>query len=147
MSAADGKGVVGAHGRQVYDDDLGRPRCTADAKGRLREGATAGSDAARCSNRPPAGATTCRFHGSRAPQTERARRLRLMDLQDPATARLARILANPATTDRDALRAIQLIYDRTGLIPGVAVDVATAKDRILDRLSALVHDGQDDDDG
>lgn len=135
MTARDGRGIFGAHDREVWDPDLGRPRCTANKRGTED----------RCSNRPPMGGTVCRFHGARAPQTEAARRIRLLDLQDPAIARHAKILANPNTNDRDALTAIKMVYDRTGMVPGVTVDVKETRRRILDRIADLALGAEDED--
>lgn len=144
MSAADGKGIVGAHGRTVWDDDLGHGRCTADAKNKLRDGAEPGSPEARCSNAPPKGATTCRFHGSRAPQVERARRLRLQELADPAIAQLARLLAS-AESETVKIRAVENVLDRTGYVRRTEIDVAEAKERLLERLLDRRDQGDDTD--
>lgn len=77
----------------------------------------------RCKAAPVHGATVCRAHGAAAPQVRKAAALRLIEMQDPAIAEHLRILRKPDTSDADRLKAIQMVYDRTGLKPGVDVSL------------------------
>ena len=138
MSVADGKGVLGAHDREVFDAEMGRRRCTANSKQASR----------RCKRRPAPGATTCAMHGAKAPQVQRSARLRLAELADPAIAQLARLLAS-AESETVKIRAVENILDRTGFPRRHEVDVQDAKERLLERLLARriegeIADGDDD---
>lgn len=86
-----------------------------------------------CQKPPIKGATVCRLHGGAAPQVKRAAKLRLMELQDPAIATLARVMA---TSDNEALRlrAAESILDRTGLIKGATVTVEDARTALIQKL-------------
>ena len=131
--------------RDVWDPDLERRRCVGDSKQRH----------ARCLNRPIPGGTVCRFHGGAAPQVVRSAKLRLAELVDPAIVNLARILAGdaaawqllePPTETRsgvwkqvgidhaDKIRAAEAILDRTGHPRRTELDVAGARERLIDRI-------------
>lgn len=131
--------------RDVWDPDLERRRCVGDSKQQGR----------RCLNRPIPGGTVCRFHGGAAPQVRRSAKLRLAELVDPAIVNLARILAaepatwtmlEPGTEHRapvykrvgvdhaDKIRAAEAILDRTGHPRRTELDVAGARERLIDRI-------------
>lgn len=133
MTTPDGRPTTGTHGRPVHDPEKGRPRCTADSKTKLKDGAERGTPEARCGLRPSPGATTCQWHGSKAPQTQKAAKLRLLELVDPAIVQLGRVLKS-AEKDSDKLRAVENIMDRAGFPRGAEVTVQDAKDAIMRRL-------------
>ncbi len=131
--------------REVWDPELERRRCVGDSKQRGE----------RCLNRPIPGGTVCRFHGGKAPQVVRSAKLRLAALVDPAIVNLAAVLeADPATwkllevgTDTrpgvwkrvgvdhaDKIRAAEAILDRTGHPRRTELDVAGARERLIERI-------------
>lgn len=83
-------------------DAQGRRLCLADTRG-----------GGAC--RAPAmdGQKRCRLHGGSSPQARKAARLRLADLQDPAIATLARLMAT-GSTEMIRFRAAEAILDRGG---------------------------------
>lgn len=83
-----------------------------DAQGRRMCGART-RDGGSC--RAPAmdGQRRCRGHGGASPQARKAARLRLADLQDPAIATLARLMAT-GSTEMIRFRAAEAILDRGG---------------------------------
>lgn len=133
--------MKGAHGRDVFDEDLDGPRCTADAKSRLREGAEPGTPAARCGKRAVAGAAVCGTHGGAAPQVKRSARQRLAAMVDPALEALADIVEGRVwdATPADRLRATKMILDRTGYPARTEVSLLDGVEEIesiLDDLGA-----------
>jgi hypothetical protein len=87
----------------------------------------------RCKAAAMKGQAICKYHGGRSPQAKRKAQLRLATLVDPAIGRLARILVNG--TDRDALRAIENVLDRTGFPRRTEVsDVNEARDLLVQYL-------------
>ena len=56
------------------------------------------------------------MHGGSAPQVIAAARHRLLIAADPCAARLVEIARSTKTEDRDAIRAICAVLDRTGLV-------------------------------
>ena len=152
-TTTDGRPIKGAHGRTVYDDELGRARCTADSKQAGR----------RCKSRPIPGGAVCRLHGGAAPQTVKSARRRLLELVDPSIVALAEILEGDtaewqcleegvAPTSESAgrpgvwkqvgyapevkLRAAEAILDRTGHPRRQELDLGDARGRLLERLRA-----------
>lgn len=138
--------TTGANGRKIFDDELGRRRCTATAR-----------SGDRCRNRPIVGGAVCRFHGGAAPQVRKSAHRRLMESVDPALAKLEALLDIPLAewrmlhpgTDNsgpvyrpvgishaDALRAIEAILDRTGYPRRQELDLGDARTRVLERLQA-----------
>ncbi|HEY9291109.1 MAG TPA: hypothetical protein VIP98_07510 [Microlunatus sp.] len=96
------------------------------------------------------GGVVCDRHGGRAPQVQRAARLRLAELVEPAIAVLARLLANPDVAPAVRLRAAVEILDRTGyqvratpLLDGQDAR-AVVKEQILQLLAARRVDAGDD---
>lgn len=67
------------------------------------------------------------MHGGSAPQVRKKAALRMLAMMDVALAQHQRILAKMDTTDGDRLKAIQLLYDRTGFGPGSKVEVEERK--------------------
>jgi hypothetical protein len=87
----------------------------------------------RCGGSAMQGQAVCMKHGGKNPNSVRAAQIRLATLVDPAIGRLARILVNG--TDRDALRAIENVLDRTGFPRKTEVsDVSEAKDMLAHYL-------------
>lgn len=111
------------------DDDL-----TFD--GVLRCRAKSSQSGERCKRAATPGTWVCATHGSRAPAVRAKAQLRLMELVNPATAKLARILAS-TQDDRVALKAVEMIFDRTGLHPKVGVDVDASRQLLVERLTKL----------
>jgi len=83
------------------------------------------------------GQRVCYRHGGASPQARHAARLRLLDLVDPAITILARILSNPETKDADALKAVEMILDRTGYSKGYQVTVDDARAMLAERLAGV----------
>ena len=132
--------------RDVWDDELGRRRCTANAK----------STGDRCRKRPIPGGRVCKTHGGGAPQVQRSARQRLLAAVDPAIGVLIDVVETEirVLTDQDGrpyevgpghadrIRAAEAILDRTGyprraelsMVDGVA------------ELEALLDELEDDDD-
>jgi hypothetical protein len=87
----------------------------------------------RCNRSALQGQAVCQKHGGKNPGSQRAAQIRLATLVDPAIGRLARILVNG--TDRDALRAIENVLDRTGFPRKTEVsDASEAKDMLAHYL-------------
>lgn len=123
----DARSLVGAHGRVVYCDELGYPRCTANSK----------QTGERCKNRVIAGAKTCRFHGTAGPQARAAATRRMLDLMDPLLVRLHQIATNPEAADRDVIRIWENVCDRFGWPRGVEVNADEVRTAIEQRLAEL----------
>jgi hypothetical protein len=93
---------------------------------------------APCGRTPLIGGVRCQFHGGASPVAEQARRERLLAMVDPALDRLLRMFesAPPCETcgrsdaDRDptVLKAIQLVLDRSGFHPTLAVQATRPDD-------------------
>jgi hypothetical protein len=56
----------------------------------------------------------CRLHGGAAPQTQRAAKLRLLELVDPAIATLAKEMINPKARPIERVKAAEAVLDRAG---------------------------------
>lgn len=157
-----GPPTYGLHGRAVYDDDKGHPRCTADAKSKLAAGATPHTPEARCGNRPIDGHWVCRNHGGSAEQTVRQAKLNLLDGVSPAISALVRplqelerragldLMYEGYLTDETLELARSLrkqsndVLDRMGYPRRTEIDLAGAKARVLDRLNSLDDDTDDE---
>lgn len=111
------------------DDDL-----TFD--GVLRCRATSSQSGQRCRRAATPGTWVCATHGASSPAVRQKAQMRLLELVQPATAKLARVLAT-TTDDRVALKAVEMIYDRTGLHAKVEVDDAASRQLLVDRLIRL----------
>lgn len=114
-------------------DLLGLPARRALGESRRQCTAT-NRDGVRCGRWAVLGAYVCASHGGGAPQVMHAAKRRLQALVDPAMEALLRALetAPPCSacgrsdSDRDpnVLKAAQLVLDRVGFHPTVALDVA-----------------------
>lgn len=133
-------GLVGAHGRPVWDSDLEQRRCTSDAKQHLAEGAEPGSPEARCRRYPIPGGTVCVKHGGGAPQVRQRAYINLLDLYAPANAQVARILLDPEAKHADKIRVWENVLDRIGIPRGVNI---TRDDVTAAILHALDQEGID----
>jgi hypothetical protein len=74
------------------------------------------------------GGFVCGYHGGKAPQTVAAAKRRLMGLVELATDVLARAM-ECGVPDPVAVRAAQLVLDRSGLHPTLAVRAESAPDQ------------------
>lgn len=74
---------------------------------------------------------------------QRRAKLRLLELVDPATAKLARILAT-TNDEKVALKTIEMIFDRTGMHARAGLDVEDSRALLVERLLEL--QPRDDDD-
>ena len=129
--------AIGRTGREAYG--LTKRQCTGVSK-------TTGE---RCGRAPIPGGTVCRLHGGNAPQVLRAARDRLLALVDPAMDALLRALqtgprcdaCGRSDADRDpvTLKAAQLVLDRAGFHPTLAVQ-AVAPVEIPEWTSRLTDD-------
>ena len=111
----------------VWDDEMGQRRCTAKAK-------TTGN---RCKRRPIAGGNVCAMHGGKAPQVQRAARLRLAELVDPAVVILGRAMAQ-SDTWAVRVRAAEAVLDRAGYPRRHEIDVDDAREHLTDRIRQLI---------
>jgi hypothetical protein len=146
------------------DDVLGRSggRDVLLGSGR-RCTATARHTGGRCGRAPIPGGLVCASHGGKAPGVAARAAQRLQSLVEPALARLnAYLESRPpcgacgrADLDRDptVLRAIQLVLDRTGFHPTLAVEPAAPErlgapyvdwltDQELVHLAGLIHEAK-----
>lgn len=92
-----------------------------------------------CGLPPIKGGFVCHLHGGNAPQVRRSAKERLLGLIDPAMHALLRALRSGepckvcgrSDADRDpaVIRAAQIVLDRTGFHPAVAVQVARTESR------------------
>jgi hypothetical protein len=115
--AISGSDYCGVHGGSIKiatatAGDL-QNRCTAHS---TRSGE-------QCKKAAIRGGTVCRTHGGGAAHVAKKARERLQELAEPAVVQLNRILSAQGTSDSDRLRAIQMVLDRTGLGPGLSVEV------------------------
>lgn len=110
-------------GRTFYGD-----RCHAHAR----------STGVQCGNPALPGAKVCKYHGGAAPQVQAKARLRLLELIDPATAVLARILADDKAKPADRLRAVENIYDRAGIPRRTEVDHSAAQALLIERIQEVL---------
>lgn len=117
MSSED---LLGQAAREALGET--RRQCTAISKGTGN----------RCKRPPIVGGFVCDHHGGKAPQTRAAAKRRMWSFVNPALDAVQRFLqAGPACPhcgrsdgDRDpaVLRAAQLVLDRTGFHPTLAVE-------------------------
>lgn len=87
------------------------------------------------------GGTVCPTHGGSAPQVQRGAKLRLLELVDPAIARLAREMDH-AEFSSDRQRAANSILDRAGIVRQNGVEADLARALLIDRLIAFMETGQ-----
>ena len=74
------------------------------------------------------GGTVCIMHGGSAPQVKTAARRRLLELIDPALARLSEALNLEAVTANEwavIMRAIKEVLDRTGIDTPKQIEIIT----------------------
>ena len=88
----------------------------------------------QCRNSAILGGTVCRTHGGSAPQVQRAAKLRLLELVDPAIATLARALTAQDSRWPDKIRAVENILDRAGHPRSTQVDIDDAREELLSKL-------------
>lgn len=98
-----------------HDDDLDDAAAAVVERGYRSCTATARTGR-RCQRRPIPGGTVCVLHGGKAPAVQAKARVRLATMVEPALGRLARILVTG--NDRDAIRAIENVLDRAGIVRG-----------------------------
>ncbi len=88
------------------------------------------------------GVRRCRGHGGKTPQAQKARRLQLLELQDAAIAKLARLMVS-GSSDAIQLRAAEAILDRGGNPRATRVDATVvthaqeSRDLLVERLRTL----------
>lgn len=124
------KNQVGAHSRLVWDDEKGYRRCTANAKG----------SGDRCKRAPIPGGTVCNMHGGGSPSARRKGQNNLMEMLDPANARIARIISNPNTKDTDLIRIWENLLDRLGYPRNMEIGVEDIRDQILNAVAEVDED-------
>lgn len=79
------------------------------------------------------GARVCRIHGGSSPQAQQRSKLRLQALVDPAIATLAKEMTT-AEKSRDRLSAANSVLDRAGYARVARVDLADAREMLVQRL-------------
>jgi hypothetical protein len=94
-----------------------------------------------CKGRAILGANVCRMHGGAAPQVKRSAQLRLLELIDPAIARLAHEM-DKAARSADRQRAANSILDRAGVVRSTTPDADLARALLIDRLRVFKITGQ-----
>lgn len=97
-------------------------------------------DGQQCGQPAMSGATVCRMHGGKAPQVQRAARLRLIDLIDPAIATLAREMTNQDARPGDRIKAAAEVLDRAGVPRNVEVSSEDARNLLEQRLLQMLAD-------
>lgn len=107
-----------------------------DARDPRRCRATSSTTGNPCGRWSIPGGTVCKHHGGAAGQVRRKAALRLLELVEPAIARLKEEM-DTAEKSADRLRAADSILDRAGVVRGVAVDVDTARALLIRRLMEL----------
>lgn len=96
------------------------------------------TDGERCNAPALNGTNVCRVHGGKAPQVQRAARLKLLDLIDPAIATLAREMTNQQARAADRIKAAEAILDRAGHPRAVQVTGEEARELLRQRVYRLV---------
>jgi hypothetical protein len=76
----------------------------------------------RCKKAAIRGATVCRSHGGATKQVQRKARELLDRMVEPALHTLREVMLDPASSDSDKLRSVQMLLDRTGFGPGLKVE-------------------------
>lgn len=94
----------------------------------------------QCGQLAMTGQRVCRMHGGNTAQAKRKAQLRMAELLDPATATVARIMANPQEKAADRLRAAENVFDRAGLPRGVEVNAEDAREVLRRRLWDLARE-------
>lgn len=88
----------------------------------------------RCGGVAVTGTTVCRMHGGTTQQVQRATRLRLLELLDPAVATLAREMTNSKARPIERVKAAAEILDRGGIPKQTAVSGEEARELLLSRI-------------
>lgn len=88
-----------------------------------------------CGNSAIRGGTVCVAHGGRAPQVRAKANQRLLNMVEPALKELRRILDDPAAGDRDKLRAINMVLNRTGLAEKQELEVGMRPPTVFEQLT------------
>jgi hypothetical protein len=128
LRPVDRGGVCLDPGRPLRNDGL---RCTATSK----------QSGERCRRPPIAGGFVCQFHGGASKTVQDAARARLRAMVSPALAALLRAIdasdaGEPdAATSAVAVRAAQIVLDRTGYGPRSTVALERGADEDLASLS------------
>lgn len=91
----------------------------------------------QCKKPPIRGASVCRAHGGAAPQVQQSARARLAAEVAPSIAVLAQVRDSKKANDTDRIRASVALLDRAGYGPRVQIEVAEARDLLLERLREL----------
>lgn len=91
----------------------------------------------RCRRWAIEGGNVCPTHGGSRQSVKRTAQLRLLDLVPAATKKHKEILDNPVD-QRVALKAIEMVYDRTGLEAKAGIgDVTVVREMVVGRLLSL----------
>ena len=115
--AISGSDFCGVHGGSIKITNA----TAADLQNRCKAHSTRSGE--QCKKAAIRGGTVCKTHGGSAGHVAKKARERLLELAEPAVMQLNRILSAQGTSDSDRLRAVQMVLDRTGLGPGVNVEV------------------------
>lgn len=89
----------------------------------------------RCGQAAIRGGRVCMWHGGNLPNVKAKANLRLLELVDPAIARLARVMAQGS--EGNALKAANSILDRAGIVRRGDIDTAAAQALLLERLREM----------
>ena len=104
-------------------------------------------DGAQCGNPAMRGTSTCRMHGGKAPQVQRAARARLAAMIDPALDVLQRLMSDPKVAEAVCLRAAENVLDRAGLPRNVDMSQPDIAREVLVAHLIALRDTMNDDEG
>ena len=107
-----------------------------NAQGQLLCHVTARGTGQPCRGIAMRGQKVCRIHGGSSPQAKAAAKRRLLELVEPAIARLAEEV-DGADMSKDRLKAAEMILDRTGFGKEMKVEFDDVRDLLVERLRAL----------
>lgn len=125
LSNAPVQEIALAEGISIRLDAQGRLLCKAKRR-----------DGQLCKAPAVAGMRVCKLHGGKSPQAKNAAKLRLAELVNPAIATLAREMTQ-ADKSADKQRAANSLLDRAGYGRVQRMEVADAKELLLQRLLAM----------
>src|SRR5690625_2412256 len=107
-----------------------------NAQGQLLCYVTAKNTGQPCRAIAMRGQRVCRIHGGSSPQAKAAAKRRLLELVEPAIARLAEEV-DKADTARDRLKAAEMILDRTGFGKEMKVELDEMKFLLSERIREI----------
>lgn len=114
------------HGNEIRLDSQHRLLCKAKRR-----------DGKLCMSPAVTGTRVCRMHGGKTQKAQTAARMTLAELVQPGITTLAKILTSTESSDRDKLRAVENILDRTGFSRRVEISPDDADRMLVEKLMAM----------